>query len=67
MDLPWDPDETALPPRGHLPVIPDALEEAAWVWGKDDAVCNCTELLERRLIRVNSAWSIQPIDAKAHS
>lgn len=36
--LPWDPNCTRFPSRKELPKLPGAPEDAAWVWGKDDAV-----------------------------
>jgi len=36
MAIPWDPDSTKFPTRHELPKIPDAPDQAAWVWGKDD-------------------------------
>ncbi|PYI08690.1 hypothetical protein BO78DRAFT_339114 [Aspergillus sclerotiicarbonarius CBS 121057] len=36
--LPWDPNCTRFPSRKELPKIPDAPEDAAWVWGKDDSL-----------------------------
>lgn len=36
--LPWNPDSTRFPSRKELPKLPGAPEDAAWVWGEDDAV-----------------------------
>ena len=36
--LPFDPDATSFPSRKDVPRREDALEGAAWVWGKDDNV-----------------------------
>ncbi|PWY77427.1 hypothetical protein BO70DRAFT_372176 [Aspergillus heteromorphus CBS 117.55] len=39
--LPWDPNCERFPSRKELPEIPGAPKDAAWVWGKDDAVSGC--------------------------
>jgi hypothetical protein len=36
--IPWDPNSTKFPTRKELPKIPNAPEQAAWVWGADDYV-----------------------------
>jgi hypothetical protein len=40
--IPWDPNNDIFPLRSELPkkipYHPDAPEDAAWVWGKDDYV-----------------------------
>ncbi|OJJ80996.1 uncharacterized protein ASPGLDRAFT_38604 [Aspergillus glaucus CBS 516.65] len=36
--LPWNPDSTRFPSRKELPKLPGAPEDAAWVWGEDDAI-----------------------------
>jgi hypothetical protein len=38
MAIPWDPNSTYFPLRKDLPKIRGALEDAAWVWVKDDYV-----------------------------
>jgi hypothetical protein len=32
--IPWDPKKTLFPSRKNLPLLRDAPEDAAWVWGK---------------------------------
>ena len=36
--IPWNPDNEAFPKLHDLPRILNALQGAAWFWGKDDNV-----------------------------
>ncbi|KAK1140775.1 hypothetical protein N8T08_009881 [Aspergillus melleus] len=47
--LPWDPNCTRFPSRKELPKLPGAPEDAAWVWGKDDALGRLNLLTPQRV------------------
>ncbi|PLB43616.1 hypothetical protein P170DRAFT_369337 [Aspergillus steynii IBT 23096] len=48
-NLPWDPNNAQFPSRKELPKLPGAPEDAAWVWGKDDALGRLNLLTSQRV------------------
>jgi hypothetical protein len=48
--FPWNPDREAFPPLKHLPSIPGAPPNAAWVWGPDDGLGRLNLLTAKRIL-----------------
>lgn len=52
--FPWNPDRKSFPKLQDLPRIPNAPNDAAWVWGPDDGLGRLNLLTPTRVLEAKN-------------